>query len=156
MKACAASSTEPGELGFGRACVAGDMDVEGDLFFGVAALSVRIPKLGQSQLAQVARLVGLTVFRPLPPSPERRRACTGAGTRSSATRPAIAHHYDAWNTFYRLVLGPSMTYPCAVWPSADATLEEAQAAKYELICRKLDLREARACSTSAAAGAAWR
>ena len=39
-----------------------------------------------------------------------------------------------------MVLGPSMTYSCAVWPSEDATLEEAQAAKYDLICRKLGLR----------------
>jgi len=33
-----------------------------------------------------------------------------------------------------------MTYSCAVWPSPDATLEEAQAAKYDLVCRKLGLR----------------
>jgi cyclopropane-fatty-acyl-phospholipid synthase len=53
---------------------------------------------------------------------------------------AISHHYDVSNRFYELVLGPSMTYTCAVFPSADATLEEAQAEKYDLVCRKLDLR----------------
>jgi cyclopropane-fatty-acyl-phospholipid synthase len=43
------------------------------------------------------------------------------------------------NEFYRHVLGPSMTYSCAVWSSPDVGLEAAQAAKYELICRKLGL-----------------
>ena len=70
----------------------------------------------------------------------RRRACTAGATRSARDAAAIAHHYDVSNDFYRLVLGPSMTYSCAVWPTPDATLEEAQAAKYELVCRKLGLR----------------
>jgi cyclopropane-fatty-acyl-phospholipid synthase len=52
----------------------------------------------------------------------------------------ISHHYDVSNRFYELVLGPSMAYTCAVYPTADATLEEAQAEKFDLICRKLDLR----------------
>ena len=51
----------------------------------------------------------------------------------------ISHHYDVGNDFYRLVLGPSMTYSCARFVTEDATLEEAQAAKHELICRKLGL-----------------
>ena len=54
-----------------------------------------------------------------------------------------------------MILGPSMTYSCAVWSSPDITLEAAQAAKYDLICRKLELRPGSACWTSAAAGAAW-
>jgi cyclopropane-fatty-acyl-phospholipid synthase len=132
--------TDPGELGLGRAYVAGDLDVEGNLSFGLAALRDRVPKLGPTQLARAARLVGPKGLRPLPPPPEEARL---HGRRHSRDRDAaaIAHHYDVSNAFYRLVLGPSMTYSCAVWPSVDMTLEEAQAAKYELICRKLDLRE---------------
>jgi cyclopropane-fatty-acyl-phospholipid synthase len=59
----------------------------------------------------------------------------------SPTRDAavISHHYDVGNEFYRLVLGPSMTYSCARFLSDGATLEDAQAAKHELICRKLGL-----------------
>lgn len=45
------------------------------------------------------------------------------------------------NAFYELVLGPSMVYSCAYWERPDATLEEAQRDKLELICRKLGLRE---------------
>ena len=44
------------------------------------------------------------------------------------------------NTFYEWVLGPSMTYTCACYPSEDATLEEAQAYKRNLVARKLGLR----------------
>ena len=72
--------------------------------------------------------------------PPKRRACTAAGTPRERDAAAISYHYDVSNEFYRMVLGPSMTYSCAVWPSEDATLEEAQAAKYDLICRKLGLR----------------
>jgi len=53
---------------------------------------------------------------------------------------AIAHHYDVSNTFYRWVLGPSMAYTCAVYPRDDASLEQAQENKFDLVCRKLGLR----------------
>jgi cyclopropane-fatty-acyl-phospholipid synthase len=53
---------------------------------------------------------------------------------------AIAHHYDVSNRFYEWVLGPSMAYTCAVFPTEDATLEEAQFSKFDLVCRKLDLK----------------
>ena len=55
-------------------------------------------------------------------------------------RAAIAHHYDLSNEFYELFLGRSMTYSCARFTDPERTLDEAQAAKYELVCRKLDLR----------------
>jgi cyclopropane-fatty-acyl-phospholipid synthase len=132
--------TAPGELGFGRAYVAGDLDVEGDIF---AALSLRdrLPavRLPPRLWAQAARVVGSDLLRPLPAPPQEARL---RGRRHSKRRDAaaVAHHYDVPAEFYRLVLGPSMTYSCAVWPDASATLEEAQAAKHELVCRKLDLR----------------
>ena len=62
------------------------------------------------------------------------------------------------NEFYRLVLGPSMTYSCARFTTPATTLEDAQAAKHDLICRKLGLAAGpvSACSTSAADGGRWR
>jgi cyclopropane-fatty-acyl-phospholipid synthase len=54
---------------------------------------------------------------------------------------AISHHYDVGNDFYELVLGPSMTYSCARFTNGATTLEEAQAAKHELVSRKLGLHE---------------
>lgn len=131
--------TAPGELGFGRAYVAGDIDIEGDVF---AALSLRDRvahlHLDRSQWLAALRLVGVGGLRPLSPPPEEARL---RGRRHSKARDAaaIAHHYDVSNDFYRLVLGPSMTYSCAAWSDATTTLEDAQAAKHELICRKLAL-----------------
>jgi cyclopropane-fatty-acyl-phospholipid synthase len=131
--------TAPGELGFARAYVAGDLDVEGDIFAALA-LRDRLPdvRLRPAQLLDVARHLGWRNVRPQPRPTEEARL---RGTRHSRERDAaaIAHHYDVGNEFYRLVLGPSLTYSCAVFEREDASLEEAQAAKYELICRKLGL-----------------
>jgi cyclopropane-fatty-acyl-phospholipid synthase len=132
--------TAPGELGFGRAYVAGDIDVEGDIF---AALELRhrMPALhlSRAQWLQAVQLVGAGGLRPLPPPPEEARL---RGRRHTRARDAaaIAHHYDVSNDFYRIVLGPTLTYSCAVWSSPDVGLDAAQAAKYELISRKLDLQ----------------
>ncbi len=135
----------PGELGVGRAYVAGDLDIEGDIFAVLEPLSQRLSlnlrfaaALAPRALATGRRL-GL-LGRPPPPPPEEAEV---GGWRHSRRRDAaaITHHYDVGNDFYRLVLGPSMTYSCARYTSATATLEEAQAAKHELVCRKLGLHE---------------
>lgn len=133
--------TAPGELGLGRAYVAAELDVEGDIYAALSALRDRLPgaRLGPREWVGVLRLLGPSSLRPLAPPPEEARL---RGRRHSKERDAaaIAHHYDVSNAFYRLVLGPSMTYSCAVWADPSVLLEEAQAAKYELVCRKLDLR----------------
>ncbi|MGH3016301.1 MAG: class I SAM-dependent methyltransferase [Gaiellaceae bacterium] len=131
----------PGELGFARAYVAGDLDIEGDVYEALEllerrrALSRVIP-----ELLPVVRDLGIDALRPLPPPPEETRL---RGRRHSKARDAaaIAHHYDVSNRFYRLVLGPSLTYSCAVFADPAATLEEAQEAKHELVARKLGLGE---------------
>ena len=137
--------TAPGELGLGRAYVAGELDVGGDLYAALAALRDRIPDLRAFGAGQWADVLGLSAtslarsrLRPLPIPPEEAHL---RGVRHSKERDAaaIAHHYDVSNAFYRIVLGPSMTYSCAVWERPDVTLEQAQAAKYELVCRKLGL-----------------
>ena len=74
-----------------------------------------------------------------PPPPEEARLSGRLHTRRRDAE-AVTHHYDVSNEFYRLVLGPSMTYSCAVWSSPDVGLEAAQEAKHELVCRKLGLR----------------
>ena len=132
--------TGPGEIGFARAYVSGELDVDGDMFEALA-LRDNLPdvKVTPREWLALARTAGINGLRPLPPPPEEARL---RGRRHSKERDAavIAHHYDVSNDFYRLVLGPSMTYSCAVFAAADTTLEAAQAAKYELVCRKLGLR----------------
>ena len=135
----------PGELGLARAHVSGDLDVEGDIVGMLAALSRVAPRdqhlglRGSARSLMAALRVG-AVGRPLPPPPEEARQ---HGRRHSKRRDAdaISHHYDVGNDFYDIVLGPAMTYSCAYFDRPDATLAEAQAAKHELVCRKLGLHE---------------
>lgn len=143
---------KPGELGLARAWVAGDLDVEGDLYAALGLLagliwerentrglaaSLRDPRFR----AAVRDLVGLAGL-PLPPAPPReeiRRPRRHLHTKRTDKR-AISHHYDVGNDFYTLVLGPSMVYSCAYWPAPGSTLEQAQHDKLELVARKLALR----------------
>src|SRR5205823_6091879 len=104
-----------------------------------------VQALRDPQVRSAARGLLRMAGAPWPPAPPReevRRARTHLHTKRSDRR-AISHHYDVGNDFYEIVLGPSMVYSCAYWPAPDATLEEAQRDKLELICRKLDLTPGR-------------
>jgi cyclopropane-fatty-acyl-phospholipid synthase len=133
-------ATAPGELGFGRAYVAGDLDVEGSIFDALE-LRHRIPNLTltASQWLEIAKALGPAALRPLPPPAGEARL---RGRRHSPARDAaaIAHHYNVSNEFYLRLLGPSFTYSCAVWANPGVGLDAAQAAKHDLVCRKLGLR----------------
>lgn len=145
---------KPGELGLARAWVAGDLTVEGDLYTALALMSGLIWERGEDARglgallrdpAARAAVRGLMKLAgpPLPPAPppEEVRRPGHLHTRRTDRR-AISHHYDVGNDFYGLVLGPSMVYSCAYWPAPepDATLEQAQYDKLELISRKLALK----------------
>jgi cyclopropane-fatty-acyl-phospholipid synthase len=56
------------------------------------------------------------------------------------SRQNVHAHYDLGNDFYRLWLDDQLVYSCAYYPDADLTLEVAQVAKMDLVCRKLELR----------------
>ncbi len=60
-------------------------------------------------------------------------------TRGGSQRN-IAAHYDLGNDFFRLMLDPTLAYSCGIYASAASTLHEAQLAKFDAVCRKLDLR----------------
>jgi cyclopropane-fatty-acyl-phospholipid synthase len=144
---------KPGELGLSRGWVAGEIDVEGDLYEaldliagliwerdgegGNAVHPVRDPRLRAAARA-LLRLGG-----PLPPPPppaEELRRHTGRLHTRRRDKEAVSHHYDVGNDFYSLVLGPSMVYSCAYFSDPTAPLEDAQHDKLDLIARKLDLR----------------
>ncbi|NEK57654.1 class I SAM-dependent methyltransferase [Geodermatophilus sabuli] len=140
----------PGQLGLGRAYVAGEIDMEDDVFATVAALRTagRLtqdePASGvtwRERLALLGTALRLGAIGPEPAPPPEEARPERAGRRHSRTRDAaaIAHHYDVGNDFYELVLGPSMVYSCAVWATPETGLDAAQEAKLDLACRKLGL-----------------
>ena len=131
--------TSPGAVGIARAYVAGDLWIDGDIY-DVLDLRHVLPggTLSVSQLRSLLQQVELRNLRWLQPPPEEHRGWIRSHTRRSDAS-AISHHYDVSNDFYRLVLGSSLTYSCAVFDSPADSLEQAQENKHELICTKLDL-----------------
>lgn len=130
----------PGQLGLARAYVSGDITLDGDVF-ALLELPDHVGRIrpGISQLYRLAKASGKQVLRRLPVPPEEARL-RGRRHTLRRDRHAISHHYDVSSDFYRLVLGPSMTYSCAVWTSPEDGLDQAQANKYDLVCRKLGLQ----------------
>jgi cyclopropane-fatty-acyl-phospholipid synthase len=134
----------PGELGLTRAYVAGDLDLAGDPYTLLElGFTGGAPQLGTGALLGILRSAGSRAWRSVlspPPPPAEEARLRGFLHSRGRDAQAIAHHYDVSNEFYAMVLGPSMTYSCAVFEDPDEPLEVAQARKYELICAKLDLQ----------------
>jgi cyclopropane-fatty-acyl-phospholipid synthase len=132
----------PGQLGLGRAYAAGELEAD-DLDRVIGLLdSFHAPPIDRATRARLtlaaARACGLTRPPRIPASELRPR-----GRRHSRERDerAVRHHYDVSNEFFALFLDDSMTYSCALFSRGASTLEEAQIAKREMVCSKLDLRE---------------
>jgi cyclopropane-fatty-acyl-phospholipid synthase len=138
----------PGELGLARAYVAGDIDLmEGTPWDLLAVRDTLVhphehyrPGFGLRATLDLARALGRDLIGPPPRPPEVEARPRGRLHSPVRDRQAITHHYDVSNAFYRLLLGPTMTYSCAYWAEPGAGLDVAQEAKYELICRKLNLQ----------------
>ncbi|HEX4255745.1 MAG TPA: class I SAM-dependent methyltransferase, partial [Streptosporangiaceae bacterium] len=137
----------PGELGLARAFVSGHLDVDGDMYTALAGMAnAQNTNLSVAERVRLFRELGgaRTLYPRLAPPPQEvqvnRRWLTGLRHSKGRDATAISHHYDVSNRFYEWVLGPSMAYTCACYPTADATLEEAQANKFDLVARKIGLQ----------------
>jgi cyclopropane-fatty-acyl-phospholipid synthase len=93
-------------------------------------------------LAAARAAARLKVLGPPPPRPSSELRVSGRLHSRARDQAVIAGHYDVPAAFYQLILDPNMAYSCAYYPSGKRhlTLEEAQRAKLEMICRKLDLK----------------
>lgn len=130
-----------GELGLARAFVAGDLEVKGDLHQTLLMLTGdEVGNLSLAERVSALRDLGLHTLKPMDPPPEEVPQLRGWRHSKRRDSSAISHHYDVSNTFYGWVLGPSWAYTCAVYPTAESTLEEAQEAKVDLVARKLGLQ----------------
>jgi cyclopropane-fatty-acyl-phospholipid synthase len=132
----------PGQLGLGRAYVSGGLDVD-DIDAVLELLdSWQPPPMAGRDRARLslaaARAMGVRRPPPVPAAELRPR-----GKRHTRERDAraVRHHYDVSNDFFKLFLGESMTYSCAIFSRGATTLEEAQETKLELVCTKLALKE---------------
>ena len=123
------------QLRFGDAYTDGRVQLDGDLV-EFLKMVYRASAEGTDSLAN--RVAGLL---------HRRRRNTLAGSRDN-----IHRHYDLGNDFYSLWLGRTMAYTCAYYPRSDASLDEAQTAKMDHVCRKLRLK---AGETVVEAGCGW-
>lgn len=135
----------PNELSIVESYIAGDVDIDGSME-AASNLGEAIGGRLRSPLA-VAKLVRMVVGLPGKAEddladtrfPEQARKL---GPRHTPVRDAAAihFHYDVGNNFYKLWLDRRMVYSCAYFRSPDDTLDQAQAAKLDLICRKLRLK----------------
>lgn len=113
------------EVGFGDAYMEGAVEVDGDLVRFLEE-AFRIVRSGRVQRWHNRLFSRWLMF-------------LQGNTRSGSARN-IHHHYDLSNDFYKLWLDRRMVYTCAYFPAPTATLEEAQEAKLEHVCRKLQLQ----------------
>jgi cyclopropane-fatty-acyl-phospholipid synthase len=151
-EALAYAIAAPGQLGLGRAYVAGDIEID-DMDAVIGLLNDwKPPPVGATTkarlIAAALRVVGIQ--RP-PKPPKAELHLRGRKHTTKRDREAVRHHYDVGNEFFSLFLDRSMTYSCAFFSrvperkglfSGDEppTLEEAQEAKLELVCTKLGLQ----------------
>ncbi len=76
----------------------------------------------------------------MPASPPKTQARIRGRLHSLARdRSSISHHYDLSNEFYSLILDPQMAYSSGYYERSGMSLEEAQTAKLDLVCRKIGL-----------------
>lgn len=137
----------PGELGAAQAYVTGEIDVDGDLDAALTHVWAVIGERGLSgvsaspgtvwRAARAALKVG--AFGKRPAAPQSQAVLRGRLHTKSRDRDAISHHYDFSNEFYEAVLDDNMAYSSGYYATPTTTLEEAQAAKLDLVCRKVGL-----------------
>ena len=123
------------EIGFGDAYSEGRLEIEGDLVAVLETLSGSASR----RFGRISSLVSAWLNWVQSNSLEE-------------SRRNIHHHYDLPTDFYQLWLDPQLVYTCAYFPDRAATLEEAQRAKLDLVCRKLWLQPG---ETVAEAGCGW-
>jgi len=143
----------PGELGAAQAYVTGELDVRGGLGDLDAALTHAFAVAAQRGLPRrptpaavagaVRAALGLGALGRPPAPPATQAHLRGRLHSRDRDRRAISHHYDTTAEFYALILDPTnMAYSCGYHASPAATLDDAQSAKLDLVCRKLGLSPA--------------
>ena len=130
----------PSADALGEAYLREDIDIEGDIWTAVdAGHALELRRLGRA-LPQLARF-GFELRRGAAPAPALQRVARLSGRRHSRARDlaAVRFHYAVGNDFFALWLDRRLVYSCGYFELPESTLEEAQEAKLDLVCRKLRL-----------------
>ena len=132
----------PTDLAIGEAYVHGDFDVEGDIFAFVS-LPDRLGELALRPTAwlRLAEQVSRLTDEEAPRVGRSPAALSGELHSAARDAEAVRYHYDVGNEFYRLWLDRRMVYSCAYFRTDDATLDDAQLAKLDLVLDKLQVRD---------------
>jgi cyclopropane-fatty-acyl-phospholipid synthase len=125
------------EIGFGDGYTEGRIQVEGDLVASLEAAYRTWPSVSPS--SWLTKLMSRWLDRFEATTPRR-------------SRKNVHHHYDLKTDFYQHWLDRELVYTCAYFPTPSATLEEAQTAKMDHVCRKLQLQPG---ETVVEAGCGW-
>src|SRR5690606_34124067 len=115
-------------------------EVIGDLYAAMTGLLRRDLDVSWPVRLRAFRAMGGLRLLRRPPRPALEARLRGRRHSKARDAAAIAHHYDVSNRFYARLLGPSMTYTCALYPAARTNWEQAQFAKHDLVARKLGVR----------------
>jgi cyclopropane-fatty-acyl-phospholipid synthase len=139
-RALAHALRAPGQLGIGRAYATGEIEPDDLDAFLLILRGYEPPPIdrgGRLRLALAAVRAAGPMRPPRVPKVEQRPR----GKRHSPQRDkrSVQFHYDVSNDFFKLFLDESLTYSCAFFSLDDSSLEAAQFAKLELVCKKLRL-----------------
>lgn len=119
------------------AFISGEIDLVGDAVSLLATIALWKGPRFQVVLSLASVWASIAAA---PPSETPAASLDGERHSAERDRAAVRHHYDVSDDFFRLLLDPDMVYSCAYFTSPSASLEDAQRAKLELVCRKLDVR----------------
>ncbi|MBL8265167.1 SAM-dependent methyltransferase [Steroidobacter sp.] len=114
------------DMQFGELYSDGKIQVEGDLGRLIEVLYQGAAHPGRNSISALRKLSHWLHRRP--------------NNSLLGSRENIHHHYDLGNQFYSLWLGDTMAYTCAYFPTPETPLDQAQLAKMEHVCRKVQLR----------------
>ena len=113
------------QVGFGEGYSKGRIEIHGDIL---------------EMLNEVSRTLAMRSRSNYTLGKLRSRLRAMRGNTLSRSKHNVHHHYDLGNDFYRMWLDENMVYTCAYYERPDLTLAEAQVAKLDHVCRKLELK----------------
>lgn len=130
----------PSELAVGEAYIRADYDLEGDIEAAPGLSDVIFGRLNPIRFAKIQAMLSRLPEPDDDPMPGRGATLDGDMHTLERDSDAVCFHYDIPPEFWELWLDERMVYSCAYWADPEWTIDQAQANKLDLVCRKLRLK----------------